>query len=101
MRATGQCRPKPAGPAGSGPRANIAFRSGDAIQAMPVAFRFRAGHYWIGVPRHRRGRAPAPAKWSWVAVSGSRRQQPVFVMTGERTRKPWKVMSADPAIDGH
>jgi hypothetical protein len=33
------------------PRANLAFRSGDAIQAMPVACRFRAGRYWIGVPR--------------------------------------------------
>jgi hypothetical protein len=32
------------------PRANIAFRSGGAIQAAPVAFRFQAGRYLIGVP---------------------------------------------------
>lgn len=33
------------------PRANIAFRRGDAVEASPVAFRFRAGRYWIGAPR--------------------------------------------------
>jgi hypothetical protein len=33
------------------PRANIAFRLGDGIEAAPVAFRFRAGRYFIGVPR--------------------------------------------------
>ena len=101
MRATGQCRPKPAGPDGSGPRANIAFRSGDAIQAMPVAFRFRAGHYWIGVPRHRRGRAPAPAKW---VLGGCIGQQ--TAATGVRNDrgahpKTVEIMTADPAIDGH
>jgi hypothetical protein len=31
------------------PRANVAFRRGDGIQAAPVAFRFQAGRYWIGV----------------------------------------------------
>jgi hypothetical protein len=45
------------------PRANIAFRSGDATQAAPVAFRFRAGRYWIGVPRTPPGPVPGPAKW--------------------------------------
>src|SRR5512145_3050947 len=33
------------------PRANVAFRRGDEVEAAPVAFRFRAGRYWIGVPR--------------------------------------------------
>lgn len=32
------------------PPANIALRRGDGVQAAPVAFRFRAGRYWIGVP---------------------------------------------------
>ena len=29
------------------------------------------------------------------------RQQPVFVTTGEPTPKSWRIMTADPAIDGH
>lgn len=33
------------------PRANIAFRRGDAVQATPVAFLYRKGRYWIGLPR--------------------------------------------------
>jgi hypothetical protein len=28
-------------------------------------------------------------------------QQPVFVTTGEHGLKPWKIMTANPAIDGH
>ena len=28
-------------------------------------------------------------------------QQPVFVTTGEPARKPWRNITADPAIDGH
>ena len=38
-------------------------------------------------------------------VGGRRRraadgQQPVSVTTGEPARKPWRIMTADPAIDG-
>ena len=28
-------------------------------------------------------------------------QQSVFVTTGEPAREPWRIMTADPAIDGH
>jgi hypothetical protein len=28
-------------------------------------------------------------------------QQPVFVTTGEPARKPWRIMTDDPATDGH
>jgi hypothetical protein len=28
-------------------------------------------------------------------------QQPVSVTTGELAREPWRIMTADPAIDGH
>jgi hypothetical protein len=28
-------------------------------------------------------------------------QQPVSVTTGEPAREPWRIMTADPAIDGH
>jgi hypothetical protein len=39
-------------------------------------------------------------------VSGRRRraadgQRPVSVTTRECARKPWRIMTADPAIDGH
>jgi hypothetical protein len=42
----------------------------------------------------------------WSRRSGRRRraadgQQPVSVTTGEPARKPWRIMTADPAIDGH
>jgi hypothetical protein len=28
-------------------------------------------------------------------------QQPVFITTEEPARKPWRIMTADSAIDGH
>jgi hypothetical protein len=33
------------------PRANIAFSTADGVEAAPVAFRYQAGRYLIGVPR--------------------------------------------------
>ena len=34
-------------------------------------------------------------------VGAADRQQPVSVTTGEPAREPWRIMTADPAIDGH
>jgi hypothetical protein len=36
--------------------------------------------------------------WLRRAADG---QQPVFVTTGEPASKPWRIMTADSAIDGH
>jgi hypothetical protein len=44
------------------PRANVAFRSGDGVQAAPVAFRFQAGRYWIGVPTTEAGPMLGPGE---------------------------------------
>lgn len=44
------------------PRANIAFRSGDGIQAAPVAFRFQAERYWIGIPTTETGPLLGPGE---------------------------------------
>ena len=46
------------------------------------------------------------AESNLVPKSGRRRraadgQQPVFVTTGEPARKRWRIMTTDPAIDGH
>ena len=35
------------------PRASIAFKEAGGVVAAPVAFRYQAGHYWIGVPKGR------------------------------------------------
>jgi hypothetical protein len=35
------------------------------------------------------------------AVGAADGQQPLFVTIGEPARKPWRIMTADPAIDGH
>ena len=70
------------------PRANITFGSGDAIHAMPVAFRFRAGRCWIASPDTTGAGARPPGVgpgWLYRAADG---QQSVFVMTGEPARKP-------------
>lgn len=48
------------------PRATIAFPGGEAIEATPVAFRFQAGRYWIGVPRTEAG--PMPARGDLVEL---------------------------------
>jgi hypothetical protein len=53
----------------------------------------------------RQGRS-APWGPSWSRRSGPHRraadgQQPVSVTTGEPAREPWRIMAADPAIDGH
>jgi len=42
------------------PRANVAFNDAGAIAAAPVAFRFQAGRYWVGVSREGPGPAPRP-----------------------------------------
>jgi hypothetical protein len=34
------------------------------------------------------------------AVGAADGQQPVSVTTGEPAREPWRIMAADPAIDG-
>jgi hypothetical protein len=80
----------------------------------------RAARSYTGIGSHQRfrgtaGRRPpaqaaammrmgesdcGPEGQAWVrrAADG---QQPVSVTTGEPVRKPWRVMTADPAIDGH
>jgi hypothetical protein len=44
------------------PRANLAFRSGDAIQAMPVAFRFRPGTLLDRCPADTAGAGARPRR---------------------------------------
>jgi hypothetical protein len=41
---------------------------------------------------------PEGPGWLHRAADG---QQPVFVTIGEPARKPWRIMTADSAIDGH
>ena len=41
------------------PRACIAFNSAGIVEVVPVAFRFQAGRYWIGMSGES-GPAPAP-----------------------------------------
>jgi hypothetical protein len=41
---------------------------------------------------------PVTFQGRWLAANG---QQPGSVTTGEPARKPWRIMTADPAIDGH
>lgn len=44
------------------PRANLAFRRGDAVEAAPVAFRHDGGRYWVGVPRFGEGAPVGPGE---------------------------------------
>ena len=54
------------------PRANIAFRTGDTVQAAPVAFRFQAGRYWIGVPRTDTGPLLGPGELVKLLIDDGR-----------------------------
>lgn len=54
------------------PRANVAFRDGDTVQAAPVAFRFQAGRYWIGVPRTQTGSLPGPGELVKLLIDDGR-----------------------------
>jgi hypothetical protein len=61
---------------------------------------------WIGrCPSRSRGKDDAVGRSDCGPRVGRRRaadgQQPVSVTTGEPARKPWRIMTADPAIDGH
>jgi hypothetical protein len=42
------------------PQANVAFSEAGAVAALPVAFIFRDGRYWIGIPRESSGPTPQP-----------------------------------------
>jgi hypothetical protein len=33
------------------PRAHLAFNLNDSIAALPVAFRYSEGYFWVGIPR--------------------------------------------------
>lgn len=44
------------------PRANLAFRRGDTVEAAPVAFRHDGGRYWVGVPRFGEGALVGPGE---------------------------------------
>ena len=98
MRATGQCRPKPAGPVGSGPACQHRVpqwrRDPGHARRIPVP----RGTLLDRCPQTPPGPVPGPGEvgpgWLYRAADG---QQPVFVMTGEPARKPWRIMSVDSA----
>jgi hypothetical protein len=59
------------------PRATLAFNDHDAVAALPVAFRFHGGRYWVGLSRSTT--APQPAApvtlvidegWYWFDLRG-------------------------------
>jgi hypothetical protein len=53
------------------------------------------GHATAGLPAHGKGSQVLVCVW---AAGG---QQPVSVTTGEPTWKPWRILTADTAIDGY
>ncbi|HEX6421480.1 MAG TPA: hypothetical protein VFZ77_23455 [Acidimicrobiales bacterium] len=44
------------------PRANLVFRRGDEVDALPVAFRLDGGRYCVGVPRRGEGAVVEPGE---------------------------------------
>src|SRR5215218_7652541 len=60
---------------------------------------------WVAAPPAHAARTMRPGD-SDCGPNGRRRraadrQQPASVTTGEPTRNPWRIMTADPALDGH
>jgi hypothetical protein len=77
------------------PRANIAFQAGDGIEATPVAFRFRVGRYWIGIPPADTGPVPGPGELVELLIDNG---EWFFDLRGLRVRGP--ITPADQLPDG-
>jgi hypothetical protein len=82
-------------PLEASPRANIAFGRGDAVEATPVAFRFHAGRYWIGVPRTETGPHAWPRRAGQAPIDDGRW---FFELRGLRVRG--RTAAVDRVPDG-
>lgn len=80
------------------PRANIAFGAGGEVHALPVAFRYSAGRYLVGVPGRARGPAPGGGDQVELLIDDG---QWFFDLRGVRVRGRLEPAEAPAHPSGH